>query len=197
MPVLTALKSQVATLVNNRSQPKVRGSDSVASVRHALTSSCPHSHKLSPNPSCALSGASCCFAFYFLQPHYDRTGSHWVYHLLCWKAERVGGVTHTASQPTDSTPELIELWRVRLFPPQECKHPRTASSQEKAEASCNLSPSRPAQRRRWDTGPAAAWHLCATETPPSIPPSPLPCACSCTICKGRLFLCWELLMKTW
>lgn len=45
-----------------------------------------------PTPAVFYQGSSCCFAFYFLQPHYDRTGSHRIYHLL-WilKGVCVGG----------------------------------------------------------------------------------------------------------
>lgn len=71
-------------------------------------------------------GSSCCFVFYFLQPHYDRTGSHRIYHLL-WllKGVCVGGrdLHMLQMQLTYSEPGLNNIWRTSLFSKQKSKHP--------------------------------------------------------------------------
>lgn len=100
-PVLTALKNQVYTLINNRYQPKVRGSDSVES-----STPC---HKLSPNPSCALWGLHVASLSIFCNHIMIELAATefticYVERLKGWEGSRI-----RQAQLTDSTPELIEL----------------------------------------------------------------------------------------
>lgn len=144
---------------------------------------------LSPNPSCALSGSSCCFAFYFLQPHYDRTGSHWIYHLLCWKAERVGGVTHEANAahwfPTRTDGNMSTLlYQARTQMPTYNTIPG-----EVRHILQPFSPSTNKETLQRTQALQQGFLFVPQRRPISILPSPLPCSCSCTICK--VFFCAE------
>lgn len=63
--------------------------------------SSPAASKRSPNtPAVFYQRSSCCF--HFLQPYYDRTGSHRIYHLL-WTLKGVVGVGWGGGRFTHAT----------------------------------------------------------------------------------------------
>lgn len=130
--VLWAYGSGRQALVNNRSQhhsliPTCKELVSLVQLcAFTLTPESPPADSEASSQSQLYSiGSSCCFAFYFLQPHYDRTGSHSIYHLL-WllKGVCVGGrdLYKLQTQLTCSEPELNNLWRTNPFSKQKYKH---------------------------------------------------------------------------
>lgn len=155
-----------------------------------------------PSPAVFYQGSSCCFAFYFLQPHYARTGSHRIYHLLCWKGCELGvGRVYTCCKCSLLIPN--QNWAKY----GGCTHLLKAEIQtptyfiflgEARKETCKFSLILPTEGSQ--PGLRAFLEECFIFTPhrsPSpIPPLPLPCSRSCTICKNCFFLCencsWRL-----
>lgn len=147
-----------------------------------------------PAPAVFYQGSSCCFAFYFLQPHYDRTGSHRIYHLL-WLQKGVcagGRDLHMLQmQLTYSEPGLNNIRRTSLFSKQKPKHPVYCNILgEPRKTPYNLSLIPPTERSQQGFWAFSEERLClyVPRKPFTILLLPLHCSRSCTICRNGFFL---------